>query len=93
MQYVIAEDIKMFSLENKRKFLCPVYNIKNQFSYFSNKTYVVGLNETFSFSTQAFSWECVPEKWFSYSSTKTCVVGSQQNRLNETVLLSTQNIC
>ena len=30
---------------------------------------------------------------FSYFSTKTYVVGTQKNRLNETVLLSTQNIC
>ena len=30
---------------------------------------------------------------FSYFSTKTHVVGTQKNRLNETVLLSTQNIC
>ena len=30
---------------------------------------------------------------FSYFSTKPCVVGTQNNRLNETVLLSTQNIC
>ena len=29
----------------------------------------------------------------SYFSTKTYVVGTQNNRLNETVLLSTQNIC
>ena len=29
----------------------------------------------------------------SYFSTKTYVVGTQKNRLNETVLLSTQNIC
>ena len=28
-----------------------------------------------------------------YFSTKTYVVGTQKNRLNETVLLSTQNIC
>ena len=32
------------------------------------------------------------ENSFSYSSTKTYVVGTQKNRLNETVLLSTQNI-
>ena len=32
-------------------------------------------------------------KLFSYFSTKACVVGTQKNRLNETVLLSTQNIC
>ena len=31
--------------------------------------------------------------FFSYFSTKTYVVGTQKNRLNETVLLSTQNIC
>ena len=30
---------------------------------------------------------------FSYFSTKTYVVGTQNNRLNKTVLLSTQNIC
>ena len=30
---------------------------------------------------------------FSYFSTKTYVMGTQKNRLNETVLLSTQNIC
>ena len=32
-------------------------------------------------------------KLFSYFSTKTYVVGTQKNRLNETVLLSTQNTC
>ena len=36
---------------------------------------------------------CVTEKCFSYFSTKTYVVGTQKNCLNETVLLSTQNIC
>ena len=30
---------------------------------------------------------------FPYFSTKIYVVGTQKNRLNETVLLSTQNIC
>ena len=30
---------------------------------------------------------------FFYFSTKTYVVGTQKKRLNETVLLSTQNIC
>ena len=30
---------------------------------------------------------------YSYFSTETFVVGTQKNRLNETVLLSTQNIC
>ena len=32
------------------------------------------------------------ENYFSYSSTKTYVMGTQKNRLNETVLLSTHNI-
>ena len=32
------------------------------------------------------------KNFFSYFSTKTYVVGTQKNRLNETVLLSTQNI-
>ena len=33
------------------------------------------------------------QKKISYFSTKTYVVCTQKNRLNETVLLSTQNIC
>ena len=41
---------------------------------------------------QDFSKESVTEKK-SYFSTKTYVVGTQKNRLNETVLLRTQNIC
>ena len=32
------------------------------------------------------------ENYFSYFSTKTYVVGTQKNRLNETVLLGTHNI-
>ena len=37
-----------------------------------------------------FSLECVPNNIFSYFSTKIYVVGTKKNRLNETVLLSTQ---
>ena len=33
------------------------------------------------------------KKYFSYFSTKKYVVGTQKNRLDEAVLLSTQNIC
>ena len=40
-----------------------------------------------------YSEECAPEKYFSYFSTKRYVMGTQKNHLNETVLLSTQNIC
>ena len=35
---------------------------------------------------------CTIKNQFSYFSTKASVVGAQKNRLNETVLLSTQNI-
>ena len=35
----------------------------------------------------------VMKNYFSYFSTKTYVVGTQKNRLNETVLLRNQNIC
>ena len=38
------------------------------------------------------SVKSVTKIYFSYFSTKTYVVGTQKNRLNETVLLSTQNI-
>ena len=41
---------------------------------------------------QDFSSECVTKIHFSYFSTKTYVVGTQKNRLNETVVLSIQNI-
>ena len=37
--------------------------------------------------------ECVTENYFSYFSTKTYVVDTQKNRLDEMVLLSTQNAC
>ena len=37
-----------------------------------------------------FSQECITKIEFSYFSTKTYVVGTQKNRLNETVLLSAQ---
>ena len=40
---------------------------------------------------QASIKECVLENYFLYFSSKTYVVGTQKNRLNETVLLSTQN--
>ena len=42
---------------------------------------------------QAPRLECVTENYFSYFSTKTYVVGTQKNRLHETVLMSTQNTC
>ena len=42
---------------------------------------------------QAFNNECVTEKIFFLILNQTYVMGTQKNRLNETVLLSTQNIC
>ena len=42
---------------------------------------------------QDFRKECVTEKYFSYFSTKSYVVGTQKDHLNEMVLLSTQYIC
>ena len=41
---------------------------------------------------QAFSYECVTKIYFSFYSTKTYVVGTQKDRLYETVLLSTPNM-
>ena len=41
--------------------------------------------------SQAPRWESVAENYFVYFSTKTYVVGTQKNHLDETVLLSTQN--
>ena len=42
--------------------------------------------------TRTLVKECVTKILFSYFSTKLYVMGTQQNRLNEMVLLSTQNI-
>ena len=44
------------------------------------------------YGTQAFS-QNKSINFFPYFSTKTYVMGTQKNRLNETVLLSTQTIC
>ena len=50
-------------------------------------------NGEYETKEQAFRLECVLEKYFLYFSCKTYVVGTQKNRFNETVLLSTQNTC
>ena len=42
---------------------------------------------------QAPRYECLTENYFFYFSTRTYVVGTQKNSLNETVLLSTKNTC
>ena len=43
--------------------------------------------------TSGFQIKSVIANYFSYFSTKTYVVGTQKNRLNETVILSTDNTC
>ena len=48
---------------------------------------------TESCQNQGHRLEWVLENHFSYFSTKTYIVGTQNNRLNEKVLLSTQNTC
>ena len=47
----------------------------------------------FTLVTQAPRLECVLENYFLYFSSKTYVVDTQKSRLNETVLLCTQNTC
>ena len=42
---------------------------------------------------QASKQECVLENYFLHFSSKTYIMGTQKNRLNETVLLRTQNTC
>ena len=37
--------------------------------------------------------ECVTKDYFTYFSTKTYVLGTQKNHLNETCLMSMQHIC
>ena len=41
-------------------------------------------------SYQGFSYECLQSNKLPHFSTKTYVLGTQKNRLNETVLLSTE---
>ena len=53
---------------------------------YATKVYVMGLVEYPDCSS------FVPEKYFSFFSTKTYVVGTQKNRLIEMCFLSTQNM-
>ena len=39
---------------------------------------------------QGLSYECLQSNYLSHFSTETYVVGTQKNRLNETILLSTK---
>ena len=63
---------------NDESLICTVISYKFYLSISAGRTYVKSINEKIC---------------FSYFSTKTYVVGTQKNRLNETVLLNTQNIC
>ena len=70
--------------------------IRDVISYTRDKHYIdieiIGVCRL-SISKSGLQIKCVLENHISYFSTKTYVVGTQKNRLNETVLLGTQNIC
>ena len=66
--------------------LCSLYVLFTHTTKLKGKTYCNDLNG-------ASRLECVLENYFLYFSSKTNVVGTQKNRLIETVLLSTQNTC
>ena len=51
------------------------------------------LRNAFNFGKGRPLVKCIPINYFSYFSTKTYVEGTQKNHLNETVPLSTENIC
>ena len=61
--------------------------------------FIAGVRKTAGNGTAVFILNFNPAKnsvkfrLFSYPSTETCVLGAQKNRLIETVLLSTHNIC
>ena len=59
--------------------------------YKGNKSVGIGIADLCN--NQAFGYECCIKKYYFHFSTKTYVVVTRKNRLNETVLLSTQNIC
>ena len=65
--------------------------------FWANKIHVITIMPTVNF---CIFWTMIRLQWvienyisYMYFSTKTYVVGTQKNRLNETVLLSTQNTC
>ena len=73
-------------------------------SFWALAAYIYGMYQNFmnchkNFTFDAFALslasrsECVIENKFSYYSTKTYVVGTQKNLLDEAVLLFTQNKC
>ena len=68
--------------------MCPLM----QFAKISESTVYASKFENIEV-TLGFLLRVCNKNYFSYSSTETYVVGTQKNRLNETVLLSTQNIC
>ena len=57
------------------------------------KTALWGLVQVRYVKNQASRKKCAIENVFSYFFIKTYVVGTQKNRLDETVILSTQNKC
>ena len=63
------------------------------FLKFLNTYLLLCLTESFVIIRPLVKSALLTEKWNSYFSTKTYVVGTKKNRLNEKILLSSQNIC
>ena len=78
--------VRAFAVPNhrncSRQTLRPFRN--KDFIFFRLRLFTHTLNSVLQSAYQNF---------FSYFSTKTYVVGTERNRLDETVLLNTQNIC
>ena len=67
-------------------------NLFSKSTFFKNKSGILSVSKNLDLDQQASRYMCVAENYFSYFSTKQYVVGTQKNPLNETVLLSTQNM-
>ena len=80
-RYIYAMDRPKFTVSSQKE---------NPFVY---KGLICPLISEDMCNSQDHRKECVTENYFSYFSTKTYVVGTQKNRLDETILLSTQNTC
>ena len=90
----------LFSSEIKRKWpplKSPRLNTGLHKSFYLSKTTfhlsMLDYIQAYYQGLSGLQVKCVSENYFSYFSTKTYVVCAQKNRLNETVLLTTQNTC
>ena len=84
----------MYCMESGNLF--NIWNIMLKYQYLAKMVHVLNFKEAFWGLTymyiQDFSWENVAKNYFLITQPKHYVVGTQKNRLNETVLLSCQNI-